>query len=110
MAAANIEMTSEQKWEWYRKVFSNLVHNQVEKITEKPLWYEVWIDLDETFERWFDYMYNYPNLAAYSLARWLIRRDNWYWSPSYVAELDKATEKCGDPAQALCNVLSNSLK
>lgn len=43
-----------------------------------------------------DYIFKYPNLVAYNIARWLVKQDDWYWSPTYVDQLEKTQEKYGN--------------
>jgi len=103
-------MTQYEKWQYYNEVMLPKVRNMVKKITGScRLYYEVWIDLDDEYNRWFDYMLKFPNLAAYCLAKWMIKRDKWYWSPSYVKDLEKASKKVGDVA-CFSEVLNESLK
>ena len=108
----NVAMYTEQeKFMWFEDNIKPKIYKIVRKLNGgKPIWYEVGIDLDEQFMRWFDFAFKYPNLAAYPIARWMIRRDRWYWSPSYVAELDKAMTRTDNPSEALCMVLDDSLK
>lgn len=101
-------MNETDKWNFYSKVFRPMLSRSLENKGVKQLYYEVWIDLDETYERWFDFMYKYPNLAIGTISRWLIRRDKWYWSDDYVTQLNKAMET-QSAEEALTTVLKKSL-
>lgn len=101
---------TETEWKQLKAFFNPFLCKALDKIQHSPLWYEVWIDLDETIDRWCDFIYKHPNLAAYNIARWMVARDKWYWSPQYVKELNKAQEETGDPCAALTSVLNKSLK
>lgn len=102
--------TEQEKFMWFEENIRPKIDRMVDKLNNgKSLYYEVYIDLEEEFMRWFDYMYKYPNLAAYSIARWIIHRDSWYWSPSYVKALDESMTNTDNPAEAFTTVLNNSL-
>jgi len=103
-------MNENEKWEWYDKVLVPKVESALKKLGSGDLYYEVWYDLEECFDTLFgEYVFNYTNLAAYNIARWMMKRDKWYWSPEYVKALNAATEKYG-AASAFDEVLNDSLK
>jgi hypothetical protein len=85
---------SKEAWAYYDRVIDPLIHRQVEKLNKgQSAYYEAWIDFEEFLQKsknskWWNYLYTYPNLAAYTAAKMIIRWDKWYASPSYVEMLN----------------------
>lgn len=91
---------------WYYDTFLPMVEEVIKRKEGRALYYEVYIDLEEGIDRWYEYASKWTNLAIECLSNWAIRRDKWYWSPSYVKALDKAVEEHkGDYSSAFSSIL-----
>lgn len=99
-------MSKKRDEDWYYNTFLPMVGDAFRKKTNTIMYYEVYIDLEERIDRWYDYAWTWTYLAVECLSNWAIRRDNWYWSPTYINELEKAIkEHNGDIQTALSSIL-----
>ena len=85
---------SKEAWTYYDKYIAPIIQRQVKKLNEgKSAYYEAWIDFEEFLQesknsKWWNYLYTYPNLAAYTASKMIIKWDKWYASPAYVEMLN----------------------
>lgn len=68
-------------WNFYDTIFEPLVKANVRRLNNgNPVYYEAYIDLNDRVNdgKWVDYITNYPYLAAFSLAKFVIKRAKTY--------------------------------